>query len=150
MARILTIGDVLEIAFPRGFAYIAYAGRHDSLGDAVWVVPRVYATPTRAWESVFGDKGYFAFYPAHAAVRHKLVKKVDYSTHAIRLLPSQRRSITSKDENGKAASWLITEGNVRTPRRDEDLSEDERMLPIASIWNHEYLLDAIAEEWMPQ
>jgi hypothetical protein len=77
------------------------------------------------------------------------VRKVGYSTDAIRMLPTQRRSSTNVLDDEKSSSWLITEGSTRIVRRDEELSIEERMLPIAEIWNHPYLVDAITTRWMP-
>jgi hypothetical protein len=78
----LALGDVLEVACPAGVAYVAYAGRNESLGDALWVVPTVFSAPRDDWSTVFRVPGYFAFYGAHAALRKKLVRKVGYSTDA--------------------------------------------------------------------
>jgi hypothetical protein len=145
----LAVGDVLEVACPAGVGYVAYAGRNDSLGDAVWVVPKVFSQPTDDWSAVFAGLGYFAFYGAHAALRKKLVRKVGYSTDAIRMLPAQRRSSTNVLDDEQPSAWLITEGSTRSVRRNEDLSDEERLLPIAEIWNHPYLVDAISTGWMP-
>jgi hypothetical protein len=150
MANSLSIGDILQFACQGGVAYVTYAGKNDSLGDAIWVAARVFPGPTEDWREVFSEPGYFTFYPAHTAVKRKLVQKVGYSTDAIRFLPSKRRSAVSIDKNGKVTSWLITEGASRTHRRDDELNEDERQLPIADIWNHQYLIDAIATGWMPK
>ena len=149
MADSLAIGDVLEITCPGGVAYMAYAGREASMGDAIWLVPKVYAAPTDAWTQIFAGKGYFVFYPAHTALRRKLVRKVGYSTDAIRPLPSKQRSVVNRDEGGRVTRWLISEGRNRVPRRDEDLDEFERNLPIADIWNHPYLIDAIERGYVP-
>lgn len=143
------MGDVLEITCPAGVAYVAYAGRNESLGDALWVVPKVFRRPTDDWRMVFSELGYFAFYPAHTALRRKLVRKAGYSTDAIRMLPLRRRSPTNVLDDEKPNSWLITEGSTRTVHRDEDLTVEERMLPIAEIWNHPQLIDAISTGWMP-
>jgi hypothetical protein len=63
----LAVGDVLEIICPTGVAYVAYAGRNESLGDAIWIVPKVFSQPTDDWSLVFSGPGYFAFYAAHTA-----------------------------------------------------------------------------------
>src|ERR1051326_5144227 len=109
MAAWLAIGDILEVVCPTGVAYVSYAGRHQQLGDAIWVVPRVFAYPTNDWRAVFAGSGYLIFYPAHAALRAKLVRKVGYSIDAIRSLPTKRRIAASLDEHEQVVTWLITD-----------------------------------------
>jgi hypothetical protein len=140
MANALVVGDVLELTLPGGVAYVTYAGRNESLGDAIWIVPKIFVTPREDWKMVFSEEGYFAFYPANAAVRRKLVRKVGFSAEAMRLLPRRRRSEADSDDQGNVTSWLIIEGKERVVRPDTDLDETERELPIASSWNHEYLM----------
>jgi hypothetical protein len=65
------------------------------------------------------------------------------------MLPARRRSPTNVLDDEKPSAWLITEGSTRAVRRDDELSDEERMLPIAEIWNHPYLVDAISTGWMP-
>lgn len=149
MGRILSAGDILEVECPAGVAYISYAGRDANLGDAIWVIPEVFRQPTQDWSTVFGRNGYFAFYPAGTALRRKLVRKVGYSTEALRVVPVKRRRELAVDDSGVVTSWLITDGRDRTPKRDSELTDEEKGLPIASIWNHPLLIERIVSGWMP-
>ena len=45
-------------------------------------------------------------------------------------------------------SWVI-EGGWRNVVR-QNLTDEERKLPIAGIWNHEFLRTQIAKGWTPQ
>lgn len=144
MANALVVGDILEVTLPAGVAYVSYAGKNESLGDAIWVVPRVLPAPTTDWKAVFAGEGYFAFYPANAAVRRRLVRKVGHSIDAMHLVPAKRRNVANVDATGTVTSWVITEGTTRVPRSDAELDESERQLPVADIWNHQYLIEAIA------
>lgn len=139
----LVVGDVLEIRLTGGVAYAAFAGKNGSLGDAIWVVPIVFPSPTKDWKAVFERDGFFVFYAANAAVRRKLVQKVGFSTDAMRPLPAKRRSAVDVDDDGAVTKWLITQGSERIVRRASEVDEHERNLPIATIWNHESLKDAI-------
>jgi hypothetical protein len=53
MANALVVGDVLELTLPGGVAYVTYAGRNESLGDAIWIVPKIFVTPREDWKMVF-------------------------------------------------------------------------------------------------
>jgi hypothetical protein len=94
--------------------------------------------------------GCFVCHPAHSALRGRRNRKVGCSIDAIRVLPRKRRSEELVDQGGRIQSWVITEGSVRTPQRDAELTAEERKLAIAEIWNHTFLVDAIARGWMPQ
>ena len=43
MALKLSLGDVLEVKCGTGVGYVAYVGKHATLGDTIWVVPRVFS-----------------------------------------------------------------------------------------------------------
>lgn len=150
MSNVLSVGDILEVSCKGGVGYFSYAGKHSWLGDAICVVPRLYGSGHPAWGTIFEDVGYFTFYPVHAALRQKLVRKVGYAIEAMRPIPEAVRTAVNKDKSGRVTSWLITDGSARTPRRDADMSKDERLLPIGSIWNHELLCRRIEQGWSPE
>ncbi|HEV7706485.1 MAG TPA: hypothetical protein VGO46_19465 [Gemmatimonadaceae bacterium] len=150
MANALSIGDILELDCKNGFAYVAFSGKDATLGAAVWVIPKIYSEPQHDWESVFANKGYFVFYAANTALKHRLVRRVAHSIEAMKMLPGPRRNAIRTDKNGKVVRWVITEGDKRVPKADHELSESDRLLPIADMWNHQFLLAKIAAGWMPE
>ena len=89
--------------------------------------------------------GYFAFYPARAAVKRRLAKVVGR-------LPSsgipQRLRRPGAIVGCEVKTWIIEDGAREEVK--ERLSEDELRLPIASIWNHEYLVESIRTGWRPE
>ena len=143
MAASLAIGDVLEFECLGGWAYLSYAGKDRSMGDAVWVVLEVFPTRRSDWARVFDRAGFWLFYPAHATLRGKLIKKVGYSEKSIRMLPRLRRNIVTEDESGAVRSWYITDGTSRVPKLDAELTDEERLLPISEIWNHAFPLEQL-------
>lgn len=143
MAASLAVGDILEFECLGGWGYLSYAGKNASMGDAVWVVPEVFPTRQSDWTSVFERAGFWLFYPAHATLRAKLVKKVGYSEKVIRMLPRLRRNIVAEDESGAVRSWYITDGTSRVPKLDTELTDEERLLPISEIWNHSFLVEQL-------
>lgn len=150
MSSIVSVGDILEISCENAVGYVSYAGKHDWFGDAIWVVPGLFPSESRGnWSAIFGRDGYFTFYPVHAAIKQKLLQKVGYALEAIRPIPTAVRTVVNIDESGRALSWLITDGSVRTPRKDAELSTEERSLPIGSIWNHKLLCERVTARWTP-
>jgi hypothetical protein len=149
MAAQLRAGDVLRFECASGFAYVSYVGRHPIFGDTIWVVPELFAEPVNDWAVLFDGDGYYAFYPAHTTVKHGLATKVGYSTNALRVPPTKWRIVVNCGPKDVVVSWLIEDGVTRVSRQDAELSPEERMIPIASIWNHEYLCHRIVEGWTP-
>lgn len=144
MAATLAVGDILEFECRGGWCYLSYAGRDPTMGDAVWLVPKIYPTRRNDWESVFSNPdGFWLFYPAHATLRAKLVRKVGFSEHAVRLVPRVNRTIVAKDESGMVKSWYLSDGTNRVPKLDAELTDAERSLPVARIWNHAYLREQL-------
>jgi hypothetical protein len=137
MSAHLAVGDILEVACEASVAYVSYAGRHSWLGDAIWVVPQLFARD-----------GYFTFYAVDAGLRHKHLRKVGYALEAMRPIPDRVRTAVNK-ENGVVTSWLITDGVKRIPRKDADLSADERLLPVGAIWNFKLLCERLTSGWRP-
>ena len=150
MSNILSIGDILEVSCERGIGYVSYAGQHSWLGDAIWVVPEIFNAARSDWSTLFDHSGYFTFYPVHAALRQKLIRKVGYAIEAMRPVPALVRTAVNKDESGRVVSWLITDGKARTPRKDAELSAAERSLPIGAIWNHKLLCERLEQQWKPE
>jgi hypothetical protein len=140
-------GDILELDCGDGVAYFSYVGRHPILGDTIWVVPAVFDVPLADPVRAFTRPGYYAFYPAHTAVRQKLIRGRGFSADAMRMLPKRMRNVINLNSDGSVASWLITDGISNVPRRE--LTPEEQTLPIAAIWNHPLLVDRIRRNWSP-
>lgn len=142
-------GDLLEISCKPGVAYIHYVGKHRDFGDTIFVYPEILARRQPDLTSLGAQGGYLTFYPAGASVRQGLAKIV-----ASRPLPPgvhvpdvfRREGATSRA--GKVQSWIVVRDGHETLKRT--LTAKERKLPIASVWNHEYLIDRIVQGWRPE
>ncbi len=142
-------GDVLEVQTPRGLAYVQYAGKHPEYGDAIRVLPGFFQTRPQDWSALLAQEGYFTFYPVGAAVSQKLVAIA--SRQPIppgRELPTRHRRSGWISPEGKIALWFIVDGAQETKRTE--LSEEEKRLFIASMWNHAFLVGRIVDEWRPE
>lgn len=143
-------GDILEVQTPRGLAYVHYTGRHPEYGDAIHVLPGFFATrPADFMALVTRPEAYFTFYPASAAVSQGLVEIV--ASHPVpqgQVFPAVYRREGASNREGRVLAWIICEGAKETLVRE--LSEEQRLLSIASIWNHEALIYYLTQEWRPE
>lgn len=146
-ARRAKPGDVLEIAVPDGgFVYVHYAGRSPDEGDAIAVCPAPEPARPAIGLELFRD-AYFTHYPATKAVREGLAAVVGQLPPPP--LPARWRRPGAM--YGRAvATWLIDGPRGTTVRKTEELTEEERHLPIASVWNHAYLIGAVSAGWRPE
>ncbi len=142
-------GDIIEVRTPRGLAYVQHAGKHPKYGDAIRVLPGFFQARPSDWSTLLAEEGYFTFYPVGAAVSQGVV---EIAAHQLippgRELPAVYRRAGWTTPEGKVTTWFICEG-ARQTRRTE-LSADERRLFIADIWNHEFLVDRLVQEWRPE
>ena len=143
------LGDLLEVVTPRGFAYVQYVGKHPEYGDAIRILPGFFQKPPGDWSALLSQEGYFTFYPVSAAVSQELVRvAANEVIPAGKELPALFRRAGWVTREGKVTVWFICDG-ARETRRAE-LSEEERRLPIFAIWNHEFLVSRLVEEWRPE
>jgi hypothetical protein len=140
-------GDVLKVECGSLLGFIGYLGRHAHFGDAVWVLPELFADSPLDLCSRFNGAGYFQFYPATTAARHRLATKVGFCAEAMRVVPARWRNIINRNADGTVRSWLICDSVGHEPR--DHLTVEERSLPIGQIINHELLLQRLREGWTP-
>lgn len=147
MAKIrkrLVGGEILEVPVGKQFGYVQFIGEHREYGDAILVNPTLHDRQAR-FATGFFDAGYVTFYPAGVAVSNKLVEVVAQSSPP--KFPKRfRRPKAQRD--GAVESWVI-EGGWRDVVK-QNLTDEERRLPIAGVWDHELLRKQIAKGWTPE
>lgn len=136
-------GDVLQIPSDSHFAYLHYLGKHQKYGDAVVVRRHLHESQTLITSEFFAD-GYVTFYPAPLALAHGLAEVVAHLPPAA--VPTTLRR-AGRRSGTRVETWIIEDGSRAVVRGA--LSDDELRLPIAGIWNHDYLMQRIAEGWNP-
>lgn len=139
----LSSGSVLRARTPAGDVHVLYLGTHPVYGDGVLVARGLARVDASVDDGRFSD-GYVAFYPARDAVRQRLVEVV--AQLAPRGLPSRLRRPGAR-RGREISTWILEDGDAETVRRE--LSDDERRLPIAAVWNHALLVQRVTEGWDP-
>lgn len=136
-------GDVLQLRAGERFAYVHYIGKHPEYGDAVLVSPKLHEPQASVASAIFAG-GYVAFYPAAAAVAQGLLEVVAHLPPPS--LPERLRRAGARSGR-RVETWIIEGGDREVVKAK--LSEEDLRLPIAAIWNHELLVQRIAEGWNP-
>ncbi len=144
MTKRVRPGAVLELSTDDGFIYIHYVGTHSEYGDAITVRPTSYADRVAPSSDLFRE-GYFIFYPARAAVTQGLAEVVGQLPSPG--LPNRLRRPGVRSGT-KIETWIIEDASGE--RVKSKLSEEERRLPIAVLWNHELLVQRVREGWRPE
>ncbi len=137
-------GDILEVRLPGNFAYLQYLGKHLEYGDCIRVSPALHEHRAPISSELFND-AYIAFYPAIAACKEKLVQIVG------NLSPPHVPTCVRRPGvrvGRHVETWIIESGLSETIK--SELSDDERLLPIAAIWSHELLVLRLLEGWRPE
>jgi hypothetical protein len=141
-------GDVIEVSTPNGFSYLQYVSRHPAYGDVIRVLPGLFQTRPNL-EELVREKGYFTFYPLRLAVSRGMVDIVEnISIPAGSEGPGTLRRAGAMSNDGRVLTWVI--GGAGGDYVREELSSEEKKLPIAEIWNHEMLIHQLARKWSPE
>lgn len=144
----VAIGDVLEVKYATGYSYLQYVGKHPKYGGVIRVLPRSFSQPQHELHRLIQSSAYLAFFPVGAAVLHGLARIVgSFPLPDGIQVPSRVRRAGARSTDGKVHTWIIEDDNGEYVR--VKLTESERQLPIAAIWNHELLGIRISEEWYP-
>lgn len=146
MSRRIKPGDVLEVtASVEERFYLQFLGKHSEYGDAVAVSPRPHRERPVIFEGTF-ENAYVTFYPASLAVRRGLAEIVGHIERGREVPTSLRRA--GAREGTQVKTWVLETG--QNARVAQALSAEERLLPIAAIWNHELLILRLRENWRPE
>jgi len=145
MRKRLLGGEILEVPVGDRFGYVQFLGEHREYGDAILVNPALHERQAR-FPTGFFSGGYVTFYPASLSVSQKRAEVVAQSSPPA--VPKRFRRASGNHEDGTVEKWVI-EGGWRDVVR-ERLSDEERSIPIAGVWTHEFLGEQIANGWTPE
>lgn len=145
-------GDVVEVRTPRGLAYVQYTSKHPRYSDTIRVLPGLFEkrpTPNEL-ATLATQEGYFIFYLVSLAVSHGLVEIIGhYPIPAGLDVPSKLLRVGFIARGGKVMTWVLLEGSKETLIKRE-LTPEEKRLSRAQMWNHEYLVQRLADQWRPE
>jgi len=137
------LGDVVRFKTPKGFAYLQFIGRHPEYGDAVLVSSDLHGELNDISAEIFRDS-YVTFYPLSAAVAQGLVEVTSNLTPP--KMPNRFRRAGARFGD-RISTWIVEDGSSETVKAR--LSDEDLRLPIAAIWNHEFLTQRLMERWNP-
>jgi hypothetical protein len=145
-------GDIAEVRTPRGRGYLQYTSKHPRYSDMVRVLPGLFDKRPSPAElaALVTQEGYFTFYLVSLAVRQGLAEIVGHFEIPVGLeAPSAwlRAGFTTRE--GKVMAWVLVEGSKETVLKRE-LTPEEKRLSLAEMWNHEFLMHRLAEQWRPE
>ncbi|MBO9123004.1 MULTISPECIES: hypothetical protein [unclassified Rhizobium] len=143
-------GDVFEINTARGEAYVQFMQKNKLMGSAIRVLPGTYVGGNSDIESlVRTDAGYWIFFPLSAALKAKVVRRVgafEIPSHS-KKLPLFRSGVVDP-ATGRIENWWLWDGE--NSRMVGAITDEQRRLPIKSIWNDTLLVERIEQGWSPE
>jgi hypothetical protein len=141
-------GDVLEVKSSRGYTYIQYVGKHAEYGDVIRVLPGIYDRSLPDVREIVESVGYLGFYSARAAVSQGLAMILGpFPLPSSTSVPINVRRAGARGPDGTVLTWIIEREGQEFVR--ENLTDSEKQLPIAAIWDHELLMLRVCEGWHP-
>ena len=143
----IKIGDLFEIETKNGVGYFQCI----KLGSASECeVIRVLHKANKDFRQLVLERElYFVLFPLKYALKQKKVKLIgNYDIPKSVVLPKYYRD--KHIVRGEFISWHIIDSETLKIRSVKELSEDERSLSPAGIWNDTLLSERIAEEWKPE
>ena len=144
----IQIGDLFEISTPKGYAYFQYVYQKDADSvEMIKVLPGLFAVRPNFSELdilVSGKELFFIFFPVGAALRKKLISKVDhFSTYEFSPPKYMRSGYFIKDK----FSWKLVD--IETLKRTpiEVLTPEIINLSPFECWNDTMLIEKLTEGW---
>ena len=144
-------GDVFEISTKRGIAYFQCVKEAKPTEcEVIRILPGVYSIDQikNLDELVKQDEVFFIQFPLKYAVKQNCVRLIgNYPVPEQVKLPKYYRD--KHIVKGEFVSWHIVDAKTLKIRAVKELSEEEKHLSPAGIWNDTLLAERIAEEWKP-
>ncbi len=159
------IGDVIEIATPKGFAYAQFTHDHPIRGEVLRILPGLYATrPADLAALVQQRERYVTFYGLRSILMDNEVTVVggrevlEVAIVGLFPVPARNRPFPlfrspggDIQDNGEFPFWTLWDGwDGETAQRVERLTESQRDLPLSGNPSHPLFIDRIVTGWSPR
>ena len=142
-------GQIFRVKDGEEFFFLQYLGKHPLYGETIRVFPDLISDDSEIDGSSLEEQdSYVTFYPLSLSARDRMVSPASLRLSNYPEIPLYLRRPGARSKNGEILSWILEDSNGDTPRTQ--LSEEEKSLPIAGIWNHEYLLHRVRQGWHPR
>ena len=146
----LKIGDIVEIRTAKGFAYAHYTHKHKQYGALLRVFDSIYdARPSNYTDLVRQRPAFSCFFPLSAAVNKKIVSIIGNSAvpHEAQVFPTFRGGVVNPSTH-KVEVWWLWDGEREW--RIGNLTDEQRLLPIAELWSWDLLIERLGSGWLPE
>jgi hypothetical protein len=154
-----SVGDIVEIKTPVGFAYAQYTHPSGTTGELVRVLPGLYRNrPSDLAQMARQKEIYFVFYILNYALRADQAEIVSNQPvpEWAKSHPAMRHS-AAIDETGKTIRWRIISAASRLTLEDlqrtpvlTQLTPEQEKLSIHEIWPHAVMVKQLARGWTPE
>src|SRR5208283_1505776 len=109
----IKIGDVIEIATPKGLAYAQFSHTHGKLGPLLRILPGLFEIRPESLTNLVGEpERFFVHFPLQAAVTRGIVEIVGNEALPERLhgYPLMRAYTWRDQSTGRGQNWSLSAG----------------------------------------
>ena len=154
-----SIGDILEVKTPAGFAYLQYTHAHHSMGSLLRILPGLYRVrPADLADLARQKELYYTFYPLKYALAGGDVEIVSHQPIPDWAKPyPMMRASWGEDASGKTHTWMVcradmpfTVDNIAKAPKYHELTPDLAKLSMNELWAHPVLVKQLAQGWTPE
>ncbi|BAV50749.1 Uncharacterized protein MLTONO_5847 [Mesorhizobium loti] len=141
------IGDVVEFQTSIGKCYAIYTHKHVRYGALLRVFEKIYKTrPKKIGDIVSNAVQFSCFFPLGSAVSKGIVTVVgNVAVPAeVAAFPIFRDGVADP-RTGKVSVWWLWDGEKEW--RVENLTPEQRKMPIRGIWNDTLLIERVISGW---
>ncbi len=145
----LRLGDIFEIATPKGVAYGQYINKHEDYGAVIRIFRGMHERRPPKIAEIMNEVQFVTFFPLQNAIKHgdvTIVGNEPIPPNASKF-PTFRSGLANP-ATGKASVWWLWDG-VKEWRVD-NITPEQRGIPILEVVNDTLLIERIVDGWTPE
>jgi hypothetical protein len=149
MAKRIKIGDIVEIALSKGFAYAQYTHAVGKNGAVIRILDGVFVErPVDFTEIVAKKHRFISLFPLSLAVHKGIFEVVGHAVVPDEYIKFPLFRAGNANEKGEVAVWWLWDGEKSWPIGK--LTKEQYSLPIQAIPNDTALIKKIEQGWTPE